>query len=325
MMNDTYSNSPSADNYGVDGPPPVLPREDEERRGREIPAYGGGAPRERHRPPSYVRWIAGLLIVFVALALACGGISAVLAAIAFNSTPASATVDKTFSVTGVPTLVIDSGAGSVHINPGTDGQITVHATKRVRALTHSQAQSALDAITISATQSGNQVNIQEDNTDAGGWFFNGFQRAQIDLTVTAPANTNLNVTENAGTLAASGFTGQLTTRVNAGSATLSSMSMAKGSSLRANAGSLTVDGALQSGASLFMEVNAGSADVTLPQNTSAHLDATASAGSLDVNGWNIAVNHDAANTTASGDLNPNPTGTITIRVNAGSASLNAGG
>ncbi|HEY1388635.1 MAG TPA: hypothetical protein VGF38_08825 [Ktedonobacterales bacterium] len=323
MMNDTYSGGPSSDNYGVDGPPPVLPREDEERRGREIPAYGG-EPRERHRPPSYVRWIAGLLIVFVALALACGGIGAVLAAIAFNSTPASATVDKTFSVTGVPTLMIDSAAGSVHINRGTDGQITLHATKRVRALTHSQAQSALDAITITTTQSGNQVTIQEDNTDAGGWFFNGFQRAQIDLIVTAPANTNLDVSENAGTLTASGFTGQLVAHVNAGSATLSSVTMAKGSSLSVNAGSLTVDGALQPGASLFVEVSAGSADVTLPQDTSAHLDASASAGSLNVNGWNIAENHNAANTTASGDLNPNPTGTITIRVNAGSASLNAG-
>jgi hypothetical protein len=324
MMNDTYSGGPSADNFGVDGPPPVLPREDEERQGREIPAYGGAAPRERHRPPSYVRWIAGLLIVFVALALACGGIGAVLAAISFNSTPASATTDKSFSVTGVPTLVIDSAAGNVHITPGTDGQITVHATKRVRGLSHSQAQSALDAITISMTQSGNQVNIQEDNRD-DGWFFNGFQRAQIELTVTAPANTNLDVTENAGSLAASGFTGKLMTRVNAGSATLTGMTMAKGSSLSVNAGHLTVDGALQPGASLFMEVNAGSADVTLPQDTSAHLDASASAGSVHVNGWNIAVNHDAANTVASGDLNPNPTGTITIRVSAGSVSLNAGG
>lgn len=324
MMNDTYSGGPSADNYGVDGPPPVLPREeDEERRGREIPAYGG-ASRERHRPPSYVRWIAGLLIVFVAMALACGGISAVLAAIAFNSTPATATVDKTFSVTGVPTLIIHGAAGTVHVNPGTDGQITLHATKRVRALTHSQAQSALDAITITTTQSGNQVSIEEGDTDAGGWFFNGFQRAQIDLTVTAPANINLNVTEDAGSLDATGFTGQLTTRVNAGSATMRSMTMARGSSLNVNAGSLTLDGALQSGASLLVDVNAGSADVTLPQDTSAHLDATASAGSVNVNGWNIAVNHDAANTAASGDLNPNPTGTITIRVSAGSVSLNAG-
>ena len=322
MANDTYPGGPSADNYGVGVPPPVLPP-NEEAAGREIPAYGG-APQERHRPPNYVRWIAGLLIVFVALALACGGITAVLAAIAFNSVPATATVDKSFSVSGVPTLIIHGAAGNVHVSPGADGQITLHATKKVRALTHSQAQSALDAITVTTTQSGNQVNIQEDVSDNGGWLFGGFRRTQVDMTVTAPANTNLTVTEDAGTLDASGFTGKLTTHINAGSATLTDMTMAKGSSLTVNAGSLDVNGALQPDASLYLEVNAGSADVTLPQNTSAHLDATSSAGSVNVNGWNIAVNHDAANTTASGDLNPNPTGTITIRVSAGSATLNAG-
>ena len=325
MANDTYPGGPSADNYGAGGvgaPPPILPNEDN-GAGYEVPAYRR-ASEERRRPPGYVRWIAGLLVVFVVLALACGVVTAVLAAISFNSVRASATVDKTFSVSGVPTLIIHGAAGSVHVNPGADGQITLHATKRVRALTHGQAQSALDAITITTTQTGNQVNIQEDDSDNGRWFFGGFQRIQIDLTVTAPANTNLALTEDAGSVDATGFTGKLATRVNAGSATLTSMTMAKGSSLVVNAGSLSVDGALQPDATLSVEVNAGTANMTLPQNTSAHLDATSSAGSVEVNGWNIAVNHDAANTVASGDLNPNPTGAITIRVSAGSASLNAG-
>ena len=330
MANNTYPSGPSADNYGVGAPPPILPNEEE--NGREIPAYPeypahpayGGAPRERHRPPSYVRWIAGLLVVFVALAVACGGISAVLAAVAFSSTPASATVDKTFSVSGVPTLIVHGAAGSVHVNPGSGGQIILHATKRVRAFTHDQAQSALDSITITTTQSGDQVRIEADKSSSNDWVLsNGFRQTRIDLTITAPANTNLTVTEDAGSLDATGFTGRLTTHVNAGSATLTNMTMAKGSSLVVNAGSLSVDGALQPNATLDLEVNAGSANVTLPQNTSAHLSATSSAGSVEVNGWNIAVNHDAANTTASGDLNPNPTGTITIRVSAGSATLNA--
>jgi hypothetical protein len=321
MANDTDSGAPSADNYGVGAPPPILPREDE--TGYDGPAYGR-APRERHRPPNYVRWIAGLLVVFVVLAVVCGGATAVFAAIAFNSEPASATVDKTFSVSGVPTLTIHGAAGSVQVNPGADGQITLHATKRVRALTHGQAQSALDAISVTTTQTGNQVSIQEGDLDNGGWFFNGFQQSRIDLTVTAPAHTNLALTMDAGSLDATGFTGKLTTRINAGSATLSSMTMDKGSSLAVNAGSLHVDGALQPDASLYLEVNAGSADITLPRNTSAHLDATASAGSVEVNGWNISASRDAENTVASGDLNPNPTGTITIRVSAGSASLNAG-
>ena len=320
MNSDNYSDGPSADNYGVDGPPPVLPNDQE--FGRERPAYDG-APPVRHRPPSYVRWIGGCLIVGVAILLLCGGGTAVLAGIAFNSTPATATFDKTLSVSGIPTLVIHGAAGNVHVTPGADGQITIHATKQVHALTHSQAQSALDAINITATQSGNQVTIQEDDTDNGRWFFNGFQRTQVDLTVTAPANINLTLTEDAGTLDATGFTGKLTTRIDAGSGTLSNMTMAKGSSLYVDAGSLSVDGALQPDATLYLEVNAGSAHVTLPQNTSAHLDATASAGSVNVNGWNIAENHDAADTTATGDSESQPTGAITIRVSAGSASLSA--
>ena len=320
MNNDNYSDGPSADNYGYETPPRERPT------GEEMAPHGPvyeSAPPVRHRPPSYVRWIGGCLIVGVAILLLCGGGAAVLTGIALNSTPATATFDKTLSVSGIPTLVIHGAASNVHVTPGADGQITIHATKQARALTHAQAQSALDALNITATQSGNQVTIQEDDTDNGRWLFNGFQRTQVDLTVTAPATINLTLIEDAGALDATGFTGKLTTRIDAGSATLSNMTMAKGSSLSVDAGSLSIDGALQSDATLYLEVNAGSAHVTLPQNTSAHLDATASAGSVNVNGWNIAENHDAADTTATGDLNPNPTGAITIRVSAGSASLSA--
>ncbi|HLJ80703.1 MAG TPA: DUF4097 family beta strand repeat-containing protein [Ktedonobacterales bacterium] len=323
-MNDdtyTYSDGPSTDNYGIEPPPRERPRDDE--IAYDGPTYDSSA-RERHRPPLYVRWIGGGLIVCALLLLVCGGTTAVLAVITLNSTPASAAVDKTFTVSGAPTLIIHSAVGTVHVNPGAGDQITLHATKQARALTHAQAQSDLDNITITTTQTGNVVNIQVDGTNGGGLVL--FNSLRIDLNVTTPANTSLSVVEDAGTLDASGLTGKLTAQVNAGSMTLDDMTMATGSSLHVNAGSLSVDGALQPGASLLVEVNAGSADVTLPHNTNAHVDATASAGSVDVNGWNISVNDNGPNSTASGDLNPNstgPKGTITIRVSAGSASLNA--
>lgn len=332
MSNEHYSDGPSADNYGLDGPPPVLPPEEgsherptyerpvQERQAYGRPAYDGPPP-ERHRPPSYVRWIGGCLIVFVALLLLCGGGSAVLAAIAFNSTPATASVDKTISVSGVPNLIIHSNAGSVHVNPGSGSQITLHATKRVRAFTHAQAQSELDAISVTTTQSGDTVTIEVDNNGTFGPHF--FDDRRVDLTLTAPTNTNLTVVENAGSLDATGLTGKLSTQVNAGSVTLDNIAMADGSSLRVNAGSLSVNGTLQAGASVSVNVSAGSADLTLPRDTSAHVDASATAGNVSVNGWNVAESHNGANDTVSGDLNPNPTGTITIRVSAGSASLNA--
>ena len=320
MSNDMYSGGPSTDNYGIERPPRELPYEEEYRH--DGPGYGNGRPApERYRPSNVVRWIGVLLIAFVVLAVLCGGISAVLAAVSFSSTPATATVDKTFRVSGVPTLVIHGAAGSVHVNPGGDGQITVHVVKQVRALTHAQAQSDLNAINVTTSQSGNLVTIREDDSRDFGWHL--FYSRAVDITVTVPSNTNLSVFEDAGSVDASGLTGKLIAQINAGNAELSNMTMATGSSLRVNAGSLSVDGALQPHASLLVEVNAGSADVTLPHDTSAHLTASASAGSVEVNGWNVSQNHDAAHVTVDGDLNPNPTGTITIRVSAGSASINA--
>jgi hypothetical protein len=327
-MHDDTNSGGVADNYGIEPPPPSRPARErplDDEPAYENPPYENpiyeGSHRGRYRPPRYVRWIGGCLIACVLLLLVCGGATAVLAGIAFSSAPATAMVDKTFTVIGAPTLIIHSAVGSVHVNPGSAGQITLHATKRVRTLTHAQAQSELSAITITTTQSGNVVTIQVDDSVGGGLYL--FNMRQIDLDVTTPASTSLSVVENAGSIDASGLTGKLTTQVNAGSVTLDTMTMATGSSLRVNAGSLTLDGTLQPGASLLVEVNAGSADVTLPQNTSAHLDATASAGSVNVDGWSVTENHNGPNTTASGDLNPNPTGTIIIRVSAGSASLRA--
>lgn len=319
MNNDTNSDRPSADTYGFETPPRELAHEEEKVAPRG-PVYESASPA-RLQPPNYVRWIGGCLIALVAILLLCGGGTAVLASIALNSTPATATVDKTFSVSDAPALVIQDDSGSVHVSAGGDGQVSFHATKRVRAFTHDQAQSELDAITITTNQTGNVVTIQVDSGNTVG--LNPFNYHQIDLNLTTPSHTNLTVVENAGSLDATGLTGKLTTEVNAGSVTLSTMTMANSSSLRINAGSLSLDGALESGASLNVNVNAGSADLTLPKDTSAHLDASASAGSVNVNGWNIAQIRDGANVTAIGDLNPNPTDSITIRVTAGSASLNA--
>ena len=327
---DTYSGGPAADDYGFE-PPARGRRPDDEMSYDDDQMYGGSAYNEpayenpargRYRPPTYVRWIGGCLIACALLLLVCGGGAVLLAGIAFSSTPATATLDKSFTVGGAPTLIIHGAVGSVQVNPGVNGQIALHATKKVRALTHAQAQSELNGIAITTTQSGNVVTIQVDASSVDGLYLFNFR--QIDLDVTTPATTSLNVVENAGTLDASGLTGKLTTQVNAGSVSLENMTMADGSALHVNAGSLSVDGALVPGASLLVEVNAGSADVTLPQNTSAHVNASASAGSVNVDGWNtITETHNGADTTATGDLNPNPTSTITIHVNAGSASLNA--
>ncbi len=299
------------------GPPLEVPY----RTGQTGPGYYGPPPQlapRRSRSP--VRWIVGVGIALLALLLACGGVAAIVATVASNSSPVSATVDKTFTVSGAPTLIVRTAASNVHITPGGDGQITMHAVKQARGFPGFQTQSELDAIHMTASQSGSVVTVVV-TVDSSFW--NVFGSRHVEMNLTTPAHSNLQIESNAGSFDATGVTGSLSAHVNAGSMTLNNMTLATGSTLQVNAGSLTLNGALQSGASLNVEVNAGSANVTLPRDTSARVDATASAGSINVQGWNLNRSQNAATTTVNGDLNPNPTGTITIHVNAGSVNLRA--
>lgn len=61
----------------------------------------------------------------------------------------------------------------------------------------------------------------------------------------------------------------------------------------------------------------------LPATTAAHLDATVTAGSVRIDGFPIGITHHYAQSRATGDLAPNPTSTITCRMNAGKLALTA--
>ncbi|HEX8983396.1 MAG TPA: DUF4097 family beta strand repeat-containing protein [Ktedonobacterales bacterium] len=286
------------------------------------PGQGYSGPPLQYPPRrrSPVGWVVGIVIALLALMLACGGVAAIVAAVAANSSPVSSTVDKLFGVSGVPTLIVRTAASNVHITPGGDGQIKMHAVKEVRGFPGVQTQGELDAIHVNTSQSGAVVTVAV-TVDSGFW--NAFSSRHVEVNLTTPAHSNLQIESNAGAFDATGVTGTLTAHVNAGSMRLSNMTLATGSLLQVNAGSLTLNGALQAGASLNVEVNAGSANVTLPRATSARVDATASAGSINVQGWDLTRSQNAATTTINGDLNPNPTGTITIHVSAGSVNLRA--
>jgi hypothetical protein len=65
-------------------------------------------------------------------------------------------------------------------------------------------------------------------------------------------------------------------------------------------------------------VDAGSATFTLPRQSGAHLNASASSGSVTVIGWNATITRDVADASTIADVGAHPTGSLTIRVNAGS-------
>lgn len=324
--------APRADNYGYD--PNRTPAQEPPRPGYPgyegygaAPAYDGPrgyypASRERRPIPGYVKVIGGCLILFTLLLLFCGIAAGVVAGLSLTSSPATSSFSKTLAVSGTPTILVHGQSGQIHIVPGTDGSVQVQATKSVRALSHDQAEQELDAITITASQTGNTVNIEVHQPSFNGFTF-GFNSRSVDMTVTVPAASNLNVTQAAGTLDANGITGQLIADVSAGTVNLTDMTMADGSRLSVSAGTVNLHGRLQPSASMTVDVSAGSITMGLPHDTNTHLNASATAGNVTVNGWDVSTTRNAADTTVTGDLGSNPTGTLTIQVSAGSATVNA--
>lgn len=303
------------DTYGATGQYGATP-------GYDGPRGAYPATRERRHIPGYVKLIGGCLVLCTLLLLVCGIGAGVVAALTITSSPATTSYAKTLPVNGTPTVVIDGQTGTIHVVPGAAGAVQVQGAITVHNLSHDQAQRELDGIQITATQTGDTVNIQVHQDSTNGFIF-GFNSRQIDLTVTVPAASNLNVTQAAGTLDASGITGKLIADISAGSVTLDDMSLADGSRLSASAGTVTLNGRLQRGASMNVNVSAGSVTMNLPRDTSTHLSASATAGDVSVNGWDVATTRNAANTTVTGDLGANPSGTLTIQVSAGSVTLNA--
>jgi hypothetical protein len=316
-------------------------RAPEPRDGR-APGYDGPPAREgRYQPPAWVRLIGTGLIVCLVLLLLGGLATGVLALLAYTTPAASATSAQSFAVTGTPSVIVRAEAGSVSVVPGDSAQVGLRVTKSARAISSGLAQQELNAIHITATQSGNTITVEETRQPLENWPWFQWRSVQIDLTV--PRTTNLTATLNAGSLTVDGVQGAASVTANAGSVTITNaqlsdasvhadagsitldqVTLSGSSRLSANAGSIEMQGALAPRTQLDVSANAGSVTLTLPTATSAHLEASTNVGSISIEGWSIPVQHEIARASASGDLSPNPTGSIVIRSNAGSVTLMAG-
>ncbi len=193
--------------------------------------------------------------------------------------------------------------------------------------------------------------------------FTGGTRINIDIAVTVPRATNLRLVLNSGAATLTGITGACVVHVNSGHLTASDMriidqgelrlnsgdvqlenvtvaaltrlemnsgnillrdvTFAATVDLRANSGTIKGDLTLADSADLRLTINSGSINLTLPETTAAHVEAAALAGALHVNGFPLTITRRYAATRMSGDLAPNPTSTITCKLNSGNFALAA--
>lgn len=232
----------------------------------------------------------------------------------------TSTESQQLSVTETPRLSIKNPVGAVDVVAGEIDQVNIQATKEVRARSEEEAQQELEQITVSTEQNGNIVTVQ---VHLGEHPYPSWSQRQVRLLVTVPERADLEVDLKVGRLHTYGLTGKVLAQVATGKAELRRVTLAEQSRLLVHTGKVDLDGALSSGASLDVQVNVGSADLRLPAETYAHLDASAKIGGIHISGWPVAVRRHHLGASAAGDLNPEPVGALTVQTNVGGVSLSA--
>ena len=231
-------------------------------------------------------------------------------------------VSETFEFTfaGVATLDARLSVGALSIEPGVDGQAHVVVTKRARHGFLGRddiTEDELAEVVVTVEQRGDRIVIDGPRRRNG----RSLNNISIEVTATVPRATNLDLRISAGQASARGVAGRIAAQVDAGNFEAEEVTFADGSQLTVNAGKVVASGALAEGASLAVDVNAGSVRLELPRTTAVNLDARAQVGALDLVGWPVQVQRRFVEQRASGPLAPNAKGELRVRVNAGSVAI----
>jgi hypothetical protein len=326
-LRDEHRTRGGAGEQAADWVPPFTAADDDD--GERYDERREGQRRNSTVTITPVGWyvpFTGRLMMLFAIGLICAAVFGGLFSI-------SKTVSKTatYSVpisTAHPTVHIDSAASRVSVVPIVAGDtarantVTIEAVTEVRNFSHYQAQRDLELATLTPEVRGNDVYINTQPNEEGSFVFERSTR----VTVYVPEGSAIELRLQAGTASIRGINSRVAVKLDGGSLDLLDVTLGDRSNIVLNGGNIDLDGQLQSGASLHVEVNGGNASLRLPLRTEARVSATAEAGNLDIVGWGGAIStirDQGASASANGYLykDPNAASLITLRVNAGNISL----
>src|SRR5215467_10178123 len=95
--------------------------------------------------------------------------------------------------------------------------------------------------------------------------------------------------------------------------------------LKTDTGSVTFEGTIDPKGLYQFETNTGSVDVTLPGNSSFHLDASTDTGSINSDFPGVNVQHsNFTGGNVNSDVGSSPGATVTLKTDTGSISLHQG-
>jgi hypothetical protein len=274
------------------------------------PGYGP-RPYRPYRRRSPWGWIILLLII---LAVVGGGVGS---AFGIHKT---ATETKSFSVNASAAtpamLVIHESTGEITVHAGSGNNITIQATKDAGGFFGNP-----DDIQIQYNQSGsNTIDVSTNESS------NFLASKSVSFDVTVPTNTDLQLQSNTGTIEVHGVTGTMNLESNTGTITATNDNLTGSSTLQTNTGTVNFSGSLSPGSYQFT-TNTGSVNVTLPSDSSFHVNAKTDTGSVntDFPGLSQSIQHNTVGAELHADVGTNASQTnVTLTTNTGSVDLRQG-
>ena len=201
------------------------------------------------------------------------------------------TRDDSFSVNGTATLVVNSDNGWIKVNTGTDDEVRIQATLR-----------GIDRIDYEVSRDGNTITVVAEIDQ--GWFISN---VGVDITITAPVNTDVELETSNGAIELNGIEGTGTLRTSNGEIVLENV---KGDfEGRTSNGKIEVD-TLEGTA--FLRTSNGGLDL---QEVIGEVDAETSNGGIPYSG-DMIPGGDNRLITSNGNVDVELMGTRSIKLDA---------
>lgn len=273
-------------------------------------------PQQRKR-----RGLKGCLIAFVTVLVLFSLLAAVGGFVfyRFGSTAfgPGVTENHTYQVstTSSPTLVINDPVGTVHVHSSKSSTVSIQATKRTEGFGGNP--NNIHVIYNDNTQT-NTITVTVDN----GPRFLGVPL--VDFNITVPDAANLNLKSDTGSIDVTGVTGQMSLQSNTGSITAEQDNLTTSSQLTTDTGSVTFNGTLAQNSSYVFSTNTGSVHVTLPADSTFHVDAKTDTGSFHSDFPGLNPDKSGVGNEVHGDVGNSPNTNLTLTTNTGSIDLNQG-
>lgn len=275
--------------------------------------------RQQHQVKWRKPWVWGLLALVPLVSLSCGafiGVGKTQASSSSQPQPITQTTTQTFPVGAQPDLSItNTDAGFIHVHTGSSDTVVITAT--IESTT-----GMLPIVNFATPDSTHIIVTVTDNSPTPNL-------NKVNFDVTVPASSDLDLSTSAGDIAiADGIqgSGKVVLQSGAGNISLSNTILTGSGSIKASAGTITFAGSVAQGAAYQFQGSVGNIAVTLPSNTSCHVDARTTAGSIQSDFTEVSIQSTGfVGQVGQGDIGgSNPSAAISLATSTGSIAIHKG-